>query len=200
MIHKILSDKEKFCVHNSSELFLQFIRQFSDLELGIATDKDHLSEDETQIKTLREKISRTKDKITKEDNKNRELVENVCTYEKTIKMLQGEFNCLKIENQSAISSVNKLKRKIMNPNRKDQEILERGKKKLNYYKVLSGIRWDYPELKNSVKGYITNRDEYIHAFCFDRETNKYGEKLWLEVGKGSLRLKETEIQQLVAEI
>lgn len=198
MMHKILSHREKFCVHSSSELFHQFTRQFSHLEIVIANDNVHLSEDEIQIKTLKKKIASTKNEITKEDQKNRELIEDICTYEKIIKILQDDFNCIQIENQSAISSVNKLKRKLMNPNRKDQEILERGKKKLNYYKVLSGIRWDYPELKNSIKGYITNRDEYVHAFYFDRENNKYEEKLWLEVAKGSVRLNESEIMRFVS--
>lgn len=47
-----------------------------------------------------------------------------------------------------------LARKLSKPSRTDENILENGRKKLDYYKVLTGIRWDYPRMKTNIKGCI----------------------------------------------
>ncbi|KAK2585288.1 hypothetical protein KPH14_009975 [Odynerus spinipes] len=73
--------------------------------------------------------------------------------------------------------------KTTKPNQQDQLLLEQGTKKLRLYKALTGIHWDYSTFKESIEGYVTNKSDYIHHFCFkkDEDPEELSNLLWNEI-------------------
>ncbi|XP_018398600.1 PREDICTED: uncharacterized protein LOC108776479 isoform X2 [Cyphomyrmex costatus] len=105
--------------------------------------------------------------------------------------LSVEKNCLKEleeENKKLLQEIKHLERKHTNlksvkPNLQDQQLLEQGRKKMKLYKDLTGIQWDYEAMKHNIQGYVSNRCDYIHHFCYETPENDKNltDSLWHEI-------------------
>ncbi|XP_076649141.1 uncharacterized protein LOC143356951 [Halictus rubicundus] len=93
--------------------------------------------------------------------------------------LEAEKNKLMEENHSLELQRNKLK--TLKRNTRDQELLDQGRRKHNLYKELTRIRWNYEKLKENVTGYVSNKVDYIHHFCYNIDDSNLTNLLWQEV-------------------
>ncbi|XP_066589933.1 chromosome partition protein Smc-like isoform X2 [Prorops nasuta] len=89
---------------------------------------------------------------------------------------EKELNDLEIEKNKIMQEIQNLKKenqslKCMKPSLKDDQILNMGQRKFNLYKELTRIRWNFQEEKE-IKGYITNKFDYIKTFKFQPDLSK----------------------------
>ncbi|XP_018055673.1 PREDICTED: uncharacterized protein LOC108692075 [Atta colombica] len=178
--HWIESLKTKFINMNTStlkELLLSKVEELDEIK------KERFNEDETKIKELTSNLAATKEALHMEiqslESKNNRLSEE--------KKFLDE---LETENKKFLQEIKQLEGKRTNlksikPNLQDQQLLEQGRKKLNLYKDLTRIQWDFEAIysKHNIQGYVSNRRDYIHHFCYDaQETNKkLTDSLWHEI-------------------
>ncbi|XP_011159591.1 uncharacterized protein LOC105195730 [Solenopsis invicta] len=139
------------------------------------------NENETKIKELMSKLAAIKETLNTEtqtlEQSNVELLkEKDCLEE-----LEAEKKKLLQEIKQLEKNLNSLK--AAKPNFQDQQLLEQGKKKLKLYKDLIRIQWDYEASKHSIKGYVSNKLDYIHHFCYENEeiNGKLIDSLWHEI-------------------
>ncbi|XP_018307437.1 uncharacterized protein [Mycetomoellerius zeteki] len=139
------------------------------------------NEDETKIKELTSNLAAMKETLHTEiqtlESKNNKLLEE-----------NNYLQELEAENKKLLQEIKQLEGKHANmksvqPNVRDQQLLEQGKKKLKLYKDLTGIHWDYEAIKHNIQGYISNRRDYIHHFCYDTQEidKKLIDSLWHEI-------------------
>ncbi|XP_076248372.1 uncharacterized protein LOC143188171 [Calliopsis andreniformis] len=141
------------------------------------------SEDELKIKELTSKVTSMKQCLQTEkqtlQHKNHELSK----HSDSIAELEVEKNKLSEENQSLEVQRNKLK--CCKRNLHDQEVLDKGRKKLTLYRQLTRIRWDYENIRESIIGYVSNNRDYIHHFNYKSENTDLTELLWQEIYQSS---------------
>ncbi|XP_072755834.1 uncharacterized protein [Anoplolepis gracilipes] len=153
----------------------------NDDEIKRNEDQQQINEDKSKIKTLTSKLAVFEEKLCTEtrnlEHKNNELSKHN-TY----------LGKLETERNKFLQEIRQLEEKRNNlrsfkPNLQDQQVLELGKKKLKIYKDLTRIQWDYEATKHSIKGYVSNKYDYIHYFCHkNQEANdKLVDSLWYEI-------------------
>jgi len=139
------------------------------------------NEDETKIKELTAKLATMKDMLCTEtqilEHKNNELLKEKSYLEE-----------LETEKKKLLQEIKQLEGKRNNlrsakPNLQDQQVLEQGKKKLKLYKELTKIQWDYEATKHSIKGYVSNKRDYVRHFCYENQEidDKLVDSLWNEI-------------------
>ncbi|XP_053994511.1 uncharacterized protein LOC128884871 [Hylaeus volcanicus] len=146
---------------------------------------EHSSEDETRLKELMSEVSSMRKTLEFEkqtlEYKHLDLSKHL-EYKKD---LEAEKNKFLQENQSLELQRNKLK--VCKQNTKDQDLLDNGRRKYMLYKELTRIRWDYEDLKENVKGYVSNKRDYIHHFSYKNEiTKELTDLLWKEIYKSTI--------------
>ncbi|XP_012285809.1 uncharacterized protein LOC105702662 [Orussus abietinus] len=102
-------------------------------------------------------------------------------YESETKALEAQRDAIKEEKLQLETNRNKLKSWKLSL--KDQHILDIAQKKFQLYKTFTGIRWNFPALKDHIKGYVTNKQDYIKGFCFNNNEDKWKTTnlLWKEI-------------------
>lgn len=141
-----------------------------------------IKENEVQLEELVSKVIVLKEDLHTEqqvlEQKNKELLK----YNDNVERLIVEHDKLIQENQNLEIQKNIIK--TTKPNQQDQLLLEQGRAKLHLYKALTGINWDYSTLKDSIKGYVSNKHDYIHHFCFTKnevDPEELSDLLWNEI-------------------
>ncbi|XP_029166383.1 uncharacterized protein LOC114937140 [Nylanderia fulva] len=144
-------------------------------------DHERFHEDESKIKELTLKLTVMEEKLCPEtqnlEHKNNELTKHNTYLEK-----------LEAERKKFLQEIKEMEEKRNNlksfkPNLQDQQVLELGKKKLKLYKKLTRVQWDYEATKHSVKGYVSNKCDYINHFCYENQepNDKLVDSLWHEI-------------------
>ncbi|XP_011860015.1 PREDICTED: uncharacterized protein LOC105557390 [Vollenhovia emeryi] len=139
------------------------------------------NEDETKIKELQSKLAAMKETLRMEvqalEHKNNELSKEKVYLEE-----------LQVGKQTLLQEMKQLEEKRNNlrsprPNVHDQQVLEQGKKKLKLYKDFTNIQWDYAATKHGIKGYVSNKCDYIHHFCYENQEidDELTNSLWHEI-------------------
>ncbi|XP_036146222.1 uncharacterized protein LOC105831554 isoform X2 [Monomorium pharaonis] len=138
-------------------------------------------QEEIKIKELTSKL------VTKKETLHAETQ----TLEYNNAELSKEKSCLEeleVEKKNLSQEIEQLETECNNlkssrPNLRDQQLLEQGKKKLKLYKDLMRIQWDYQATRHSIKGYVSNKRDYIHHFCYENQeiNNKLIDSLWHEI-------------------
>ncbi|XP_063993504.1 uncharacterized protein LOC135171100 [Diachasmimorpha longicaudata] len=149
-------------------------------------EQDHrLIENAGKIDELKKKKLQLEKAIAEEEYKCSALLADLERHNDIMKELDHERTKLIAENRQKESEKNKIMSKCKVPSVTDENTLENGRKKFEYYKQLTGIRWDHPMLKTCVKGYVTNKIDYIHPFSFNLEDPNLETKLWEEISKST---------------
>ncbi|KAL6255660.1 hypothetical protein P5V15_012907 [Pogonomyrmex californicus] len=149
--------------------------------VGEIKKSQQLNKDETKIEESMAKLATIKEIICMEtqtlEQKNNELSNE-----------KGYLKELEVEKKQLLQEIKQLEEKCSSmksfkPNLHDERLLEQGKKKLKLYKDLTKIQWDYEIIKHDIKGYVSNKRDYIHHFCHkSQETNdKLFDSLWHEI-------------------
>ncbi|XP_011049205.1 PREDICTED: uncharacterized protein LOC105142963 [Acromyrmex echinatior] len=181
--HWIESLKMKFVNIDTSTLKGLLLSTVEKLDEIKKDQNQRFNEDETKIKELTSNLAATKETLHMEiqtlESKNNKLSEE-----------KNYLDELEAENKKLLQEIKQLEGKRTNlmsikPNLQDQQLLEQGRKKLNLYKDLTRIQWDFEAIhsKHSIQGYVSNRRDYIHHFCYDtQEINKeLTDSLWHEI-------------------
>ncbi|XP_015124540.1 uncharacterized protein LOC107046439 isoform X2 [Diachasma alloeum] len=149
-------------------------------------EQDHrLIENAGKIDELEKKKLELEKRIAQEENKSSVLLADLERHNEIMKEREHEKTKLIAENRQKESEKNKIMSKCKIPSVTDENTLENGRKKFEYYKNLTGIRWDHPMLKSLVKGYVTNKQDYIHPFLFDLDDTNLEMKLWEEISRST---------------
>ncbi|XP_011151971.2 uncharacterized protein LOC105190757 [Harpegnathos saltator] len=182
MMEEIKQLKEKYVKVDTSVLKNLFLSQ-AEIADKIRKNQEQRCNDDSKIKELTSKLAIMKETLNTvtnnlEDKSNELEKHNVYLEELEVerKKLFQEIKQLEIQQQS-------LKGRLANPNLQDQQVLEQGKKKFKLYKKLTGIQWDYEASQHSIRGYVTNRRDYIHHFCYENQkiNEKLIDSLWHEI-------------------
>ncbi|XP_076170104.1 uncharacterized protein LOC143148083 isoform X2 [Ptiloglossa arizonensis] len=145
----------------------------------------HSDEDEMKIKDLVSKITSMKENLQSEKQTLEYKDHDLTKHLKYITKLETEKCKFLEENQSLQLQKNKFR--ACKQNLKDQELLEKGRKKYMLYRELTRIRWDYEDLKENVKGIVSNKRDFIHHFSYKNEITKdLTDLLWQEIYKSTL--------------
>ncbi|XP_078043664.1 uncharacterized protein LOC144473570 [Augochlora pura] len=139
----------------------------------------YCNEDETKIQELTSKITAMKQSLQSEKQTLEVKEHDLSKQLNIIAELETERNKFMEENHTLELKRNKLK--TIKRNIQDQELLDRGRKKYNLYKELSRIRWHYGDAEENVKGYVSNKVDYIHHFCYKSEDSNLTNHLWQEI-------------------
>ncbi|KAK0084011.1 hypothetical protein PV325_007784 [Microctonus aethiopoides] len=178
---KILAIQEKCSAPNFEEV--KEIIRTATVQLGRLNrdDKERFLEERKKLEGLKEKIVDQQDRLSIEVQNLNSMDNELTNHNKLMKELEAERNRYYSENSESEAKRKQLK--IVKPSTTDQKILELGRRKYDYYKVLTGIRWDYPSMKTAVKGFVTNGENYLKPFCFDINDDRIESKLWREIEK-----------------
>ncbi|XP_011698613.1 PREDICTED: uncharacterized protein LOC105456349 isoform X2 [Wasmannia auropunctata] len=160
------------------------------------SQNQQFNEDETKIKELMAKLAAIKETLHTEtqilEQKNNELLKEKAILTELevekkkllqeIKQLEGERNSLK----------------AAKPNLRDQQLLEQGRKKLKLYRDLTRIQWDYEASRHGIQGYVSNKRDYIHHFCYEKQeiNEQIVDSLWHEIylSTGKVEIKDEDPQ------
>ncbi|XP_031827904.1 uncharacterized protein LOC116424957 [Nomia melanderi] len=152
---------------------------------NVKTKQDqHCNEDEIKIQELMLKITSMKENLQSEKQISEYKEHTLSKHLDCIAELEAEKNKFLDENHSLELERNKLKARKRNL--RDQELLDQGRKKYNLYKELTRIRWDYENLTENAKGYVSNKVDYIHHFCYKNEIHNLVDLLWHEIIQSTL--------------
>ncbi|EZA58723.1 hypothetical protein DMN91_009298 [Ooceraea biroi] len=180
------------------------VSQLKDLllsQLGSADEmvkhqQQQLNEDNAKIKELTSSLALMKETLHTEtqklENKNAELLQHT----RRLEELEAERNKLAKRIKQLEEKRDNLKR--CKENAQDQQVLQQGGKKLNLYRDLTRIHWDYEASKHSIKGYVSNKKDYIHHFCYDNQqiTPEITDALWHEIylSTGKTKIEDETLQ------
>ncbi|XP_011304674.1 uncharacterized protein [Fopius arisanus] len=188
---KILALQDKFEAP-SVEILEEALKQHLIALKRRDNEQDHLlTENAAKIAELEGKKLELEKRITQEQSKHIACLDELERRNKILKEREHEKTRLITENRHKEAEKNKIMSKCKMPSVTDENTLENGRKKFEYYKNLTGIRWDYPMLKNGIKGYVTNKQDYIHPFFFELDQADLTANLWEEIAK-STTLKGSE--------
>ncbi|KAK0178946.1 hypothetical protein PV327_007783 [Microctonus hyperodae] len=178
---KILAIQEKYSTPSFEEA-KEKIRSAT-VQLGRLNrdDKERFLEEQKKLEGLKSKIVDQQDRLSIEEQNLNSMDNELTNHNKLLGELEAEINRYYSENSETEAKRKQLK--IVKPSTTDQKILELGRRKYDYYKVLTGIRWDYPAMKTAIKGFVTNGDDYAKPFCFDINDDGIESKLWREIEK-----------------
>ncbi|XP_024869475.1 uncharacterized protein LOC112453140 [Temnothorax curvispinosus] len=179
--HWLESLKKKFVNVDTSTL-QQLLLSKAEIVDEIKRNQDQrFIEDETKIKELTSKLDVMKETLYTEtqtlEQKNDELSREKVYLEE----LEAERKKLLQELKQLEGKRNSLR--SAKPNLQDQQVLEQGKKKLKLYKDFTKIQWDYEATKFGIKGYVSNKRDYIHHFYYENQeiNDKLTDSLWHEI-------------------
>ncbi|XP_012341680.2 uncharacterized protein LOC100865788 [Apis florea] len=150
------------------------------------------NEDEIKIKDLtlkitsmRESLQSKKQTLEYKNNLLSKHLDHVTEIKEEKDKFLKEYQLLELQR-------NKLK--TCKRNLQDQELLDKGRRKFLLYKVLTGIRWDYEKLKETITGYVLHKN-YIHHFSYINEENTkdINDLLWQEIYQSILQKENNEI-------
>ncbi|XP_014299988.2 meiosis-specific nuclear structural protein 1 [Microplitis demolitor] len=180
---KILSQRDRYIssIPHSEQMKEKFRNFIGQLDKINRHNIEQLTQESKKIERLKETISEKEDQLLVEEKKKNYLNNELENQAELLEELPNEKSRLIIEKMELESRKNQLK--ATKPSNTDQKLLEHGRKKLEYYRILTGIRWDYPMLKTCTKGYVTNRQDYTKEFCFNEDDERTEEKIWEEIGK-----------------
>jgi len=180
-VHWLESLKTKL-VNLDTSVFQQLLLSKVEIVDEIKRSQDkRFNEDEIKIKELTSKLAAMK--------------EMLYTKTQTLEYKKSELSKekvyldeLEMERKKLLQEIKQLEEKRINlkfakPNLQDQQVLEQGKKKLKLYKDLTKIQWDYEATKYDIKGYVSNKCDYIHHFCYENQeiNEKLIDLLWHEI-------------------
>ncbi|XP_053598815.1 uncharacterized protein LOC128667281 [Microplitis demolitor] len=180
---KILAQREKYFSSipekkDTKEKFRNFISQLDQIKYK---NYDQLADQNKIIDDLNDKNKRHKDKLSIEEQKLNCLLNDFENLIDPMEELGNELKFLVFENLKDEFKKNEMK--SIKPSPRDKQILECRRKKLKYYKDLTGIAWNYSTIKNCTAGFVSNGRDYIQSFCLDKNDKKTEIKLWKEISK-----------------
>ncbi|XP_015595668.1 uncharacterized protein LOC107267953 [Cephus cinctus] len=179
-MEEILKRVNKYTAPNITEL-LELIQESGLRENTTTEQEQHLKEQEQNINELHTKITILKQQLSVQKKVLESKSEDLRKQKELLKQLEIEKCNLVEENLMLEAKKNKME--TVQPSLRDIHTIETGRRKLDLYKELTGIRWDFTALKQNVKGYINNKKNYVHSFCYNLNE---GEKhicdlLWNEI-------------------
>ncbi|KAH0561431.1 uncharacterized protein LOC123265874 [Cotesia glomerata] len=182
-MEKILNHRDRYiCSVPSSEVVKE---KFNDLLAQL--DKlnrqsyDQLAQDAEKIQNQKDKITDLKKKLLIGEKNKKSFEKELLSQAELLEELNTEKTHIIVENIEIESRKNQIKPKKNTSN--DDQIFERERIKLKYYRMLTNIKWDYQDVRTSIRGLITNRKDYTQKFYYDNDDEKVEEKLWKEIEK-----------------
>ncbi|XP_074106036.1 uncharacterized protein LOC141531867 [Cotesia typhae] len=182
-MEKILNHRDRYiCSVPSSEQvkekFNDFLAQLDKLN---RQSYDQLAQDAEKMENQKDKIADLKNKLLIREKNKKSLEKELLSSAELLEELNTEKTNSIVENMEMESRKNQTKARKTSMS--DEKIFEEGRKKLNYYRILTNIKWDYQDVRTSIKGVITDRRDYTHKFYYDIDDEKIEEKLWEEIEK-----------------
>ncbi|XP_032668387.1 uncharacterized protein LOC116842794 isoform X2 [Odontomachus brunneus] len=181
-MEKIEQLKAKYVKVDTSVLKNLLLSQ-TEIVNKIIKNQDQRCNDESKIKELKTKLATMKETLSAETETLKHKINDLEEHNIYLKELEVEKKKFLQEIKQLEAQRNNLKSKLANPNLQDQQVLEQGREKLKLYKKLTRIQWDYEASKHSIKGYVTNKCDYIHHFCYENQkiNEKLIDSLWHEI-------------------
>ncbi|CAD6241112.1 GSCOCG00009147001-RA-CDS [Cotesia congregata] len=182
-MEKILNHRDRYiCSVPSSEQVKEKFNDFlSQLDKLNRQSYDQLSQDAEKIQNQKDKIADLKDKLLIGEKEKKSLEKELLSQAELLEELNTEKTHTIAENIEIESRKNQMKPKKNTSS--DDQIFERERTKLMYYRMLTNIKWDYQDVRTSIRGVVTNRKDYTQKFHYDNDDEKIEEKLWEEIEK-----------------
>ncbi|XP_034937962.1 uncharacterized protein [Chelonus insularis] len=158
-------------------------------------ENEYSAEEEKRIKELKDHIQKQQEKLFMEDQKLKSLMNDLAHHNDILKELGNQHKELLTENYALERSNRELQSKLSKPSVADKNMLDGKRRVLDYYKTLTGVRWDYPNLKTAIKGYVTNNENYVHPFKFDYNDNLVEVNLWKEIERCAGKLEKVHVSE-----
>lgn len=173
--------KAKYAKINTSELKDSLLSQAKRFDTIKVQQAQRLDEDESKIEELMSKLTVMKETLCKENGILKHKTDELSKHNAYLEKFEAEKTKVLYDIKQLEAKQENLK--SMKPNAYDQQVLEQGKRKLRLYKNLTRIHWDYQDTKSSIKGYVSNKCDYIHHFCYKNQEldEKLIDSLWHEI-------------------
>ena len=149
------------------------------------------SEAEMKINELTSQLTSMKESLQSEKQVLEYKDQDLAKHLNYIAELEAEKNKFLEESQSIELKRNELKR--CKQNLTDQRLLDLGRKRYNLYKEVTRVRWDYDRINTNVEGYVTNKRDYIHHFCYKSEKTDLTDLLWQEICRSTVPTESKDV-------
>ncbi|XP_076673869.1 uncharacterized protein LOC143371990 [Andrena cerasifolii] len=149
------------------------------------------SEDEMKINELTSQLTSMKESLQSEKQVLEYKDQDLAKHLNYIAELEAEKNKFLEESQSIELKRNELKR--CKQNLTDQRLLDLGRKRYNLYKEVTRVRWDFDRIDKNVEGYVTNKRDYVHHFCYNSEKTDLTDLLWQEICRSTVPTESKDV-------